>query len=194
VSSRPWVTTALALSCACRHATQLGNDAALGASVAVASTSTTVITTAPALAPAPASAPALAPAPASAPASAPATAQASASALAPALASAPASASALASPRIYASIPISRYTCPSVARGGLFRYFLASADTSMAFVDGDDWLALVNRSPLGALPPEYAPTDLVDLRDGSPRKPSECEGQRECLRRSAAPNVRRDER
>src|SRR5260370_41150226 len=91
-----------------------------------------------------------------------------------------------AAPRIRVSTPVSRYTCPSVVRGGVFRSFLASADTSAAFVDGDDWLALVNRSPLGALPPEYAPPDLVDVRDASSPNPGACGGQRECLRQDAA--------
>ena len=38
-----------------------------------------------------------------------------------------------------------------------FRSFLAAADTRVAFVDGDDLLALVNRSPTGALPPVVRP-------------------------------------
>jgi D-alanyl-D-alanine carboxypeptidase len=68
---------------------------------------------------------------------------------------------------------------------------MAAADTRVAFVDGEDWLALVNRSPTGALPPDYAPSDLVDVRDGSPRKPGECGGARECLRSEAAAGLRR---
>jgi D-alanyl-D-alanine carboxypeptidase len=88
-------------------------------------------------------------------------------------------------------IPIARYTCPVVQRGGPFHSFMAVADTRVAFVDGDDWLALVNRSPTGALPPDYAPSDLVDLRDGSPRTAGECGGMRECLRRDAALSLRR---
>jgi LAS superfamily LD-carboxypeptidase LdcB len=54
----------------------------------------------------------------------------------------------------------------------------------VAFVDGDDLLALVNRSPTGALAPDYAPSDLVDLKDGKPRAAARCEG-RTCLRRDA---------
>jgi D-alanyl-D-alanine carboxypeptidase len=87
--------------------------------------------------------------------------------------------------------PIARYTCPVVQWGGPWRSFMAAADTRVAFVDGDDWLALVNRSPTGALPPEYAPADLVDIRDLSPRKPSECGGTRECLRSEAALGLKR---
>jgi D-alanyl-D-alanine carboxypeptidase len=63
---------------------------------------------------------------------------------------------------------------------------LAPADTRVAFVNGDDWLAIVNRSPTGALAPDYAPTDLVDLKDGRARTAAECGSQRECLRRDAA--------
>jgi D-alanyl-D-alanine carboxypeptidase len=82
--------------------------------------------------------------------------------------------------------PIPRYSCPLILRGGSFRSFLAAGDTRLAFVDGDDALALVNRSPTGALAPGYAPTDLVDLHDGRPRKPEECEAAHECLRRDAS--------
>ncbi len=71
-------------------------------------------------------------------------------------------------------------------KGGPFRSFLAAADTRLAFVDGDDALALVNRSPTGALPPTYAPSDLVDLRDGRSRTPAQCESARECMRRDTA--------
>jgi D-alanyl-D-alanine carboxypeptidase len=81
---------------------------------------------------------------------------------------------------------ITDYTCTVVRRGGPFSAFLAATDTRWAFVDGDDWLALVNRSPSGALRPDYAPSDLVDVSDGSSRKPAECESAHECLRREAA--------
>ncbi|HEX8793871.1 MAG TPA: M15 family metallopeptidase [Polyangiaceae bacterium] len=81
---------------------------------------------------------------------------------------------------------IPKFACPVVLPGGPFRSFLSPADTRVAFVDGNDLLALANRSPTGALPPSYEPTDLVDLRDLSPRKPWECDGGRDCLRREAA--------
>jgi LAS superfamily LD-carboxypeptidase LdcB len=74
--------------------------------------------------------------------------------------------------------------------GGGFRSFLASADTKVAFVDGDDLLALVNRAPTGALSPTYAPHDLVDLRDGSPRAANECDAAHDCLRRDARAALR----
>jgi D-alanyl-D-alanine carboxypeptidase len=80
---------------------------------------------------------------------------------------------------------VARYTCPIMLPGGPFRQFLAKADTKTAFVDGDDLLALVNRSPTGALPPSYVPGDLVDVRDGSSRTPAECESAHACLRRDA---------
>jgi D-alanyl-D-alanine carboxypeptidase len=80
---------------------------------------------------------------------------------------------------------IPKYACPVVMPGGPFRSFLSPADTRVAFVDGDDLLALVNRSPTGALPPTYEPRDLVDVHDLSPRKPWECDGGRDCLRREA---------
>jgi D-alanyl-D-alanine carboxypeptidase len=63
---------------------------------------------------------------------------------------------------------------------------MSATDTQFSFVDGDDLLALVNRTPLGSLAPDYAPTDLVDLHDGSGRKARECDGGRTCLRRGAA--------
>jgi D-alanyl-D-alanine carboxypeptidase len=78
-----------------------------------------------------------------------------------------------------------------VVSGGPFHAFLADGDTRVAFVDGDDLLALVNRSPTGALPPTYAPKDLVDLRDLSPQRPAACESGRNCLRKEAAVALRR---
>jgi D-alanyl-D-alanine carboxypeptidase len=118
---------------------------------------------------------------ASASTGAPATATATDSAPAPAPASEPAP-----TPFPFGSpTSIPHYTCPIVLRGGPFRRFMAPADTRVAFVDGDDLLALVNRSPTGALPPDYAPSDLVDLKDGKARPASRCEG-RTCLRRDAA--------
>jgi D-alanyl-D-alanine carboxypeptidase len=89
------------------------------------------------------------------------------------------------------AVPIARYTCPVVQRGGPFRSFLAADDTRMAFVDGDDALAIVNRSPTGALGPDYVPDDLVDLKDGRRRKPGECDGAHECLRAGAAAGLHR---
>ncbi len=89
-----------------------------------------------------------------------------------------------------AATAIARYSCPLVQRGGPFHSFLAAADTKFAFVEGDDGLALVNRSPTGALPPSYSPSDLVDLRDGKVRNPGQCDAAHECLRRDAAAALR----
>ena len=121
----------------------------------------------------------------------PGSVSAPASALAPTPAPAPASASehALASaPALPFGPPteIVKYACPIVQPGGPFRSFLSPADTRVAFVAGDDLLALVNRSPTGALAPTYVPGDLVDLRDLSPRSAGECESAHACLRREAA--------
>lgn len=62
---------------------------------------------------------------------------------------------------------------------------VSALDLGTSFVDGDDLLALVNRSPTGQLPPDYAPSDLVDLRTGKPASPSDCE-KVQCLRSAAA--------
>jgi D-alanyl-D-alanine carboxypeptidase len=99
----------------------------------------------------------------------------------PALASAPAPA--------LTSHAIPKYTCSQVLRRGAFPRFLSSADTRLAFVEGEDLLALLDRAPTGALPPDYAPSDLVDFYDFSPRKPSECDTHA-CLRRPAAEALR----
>lgn len=62
---------------------------------------------------------------------------------------------------------------------------VAKKDLETSFVDGDDLLALVNRSPTGSLPPDYAPADMVDIATGKPQTPAECDG-RPCLRKEAA--------
>ncbi len=62
---------------------------------------------------------------------------------------------------------------------------VSARDLETSFVDGDDLLAIVNRSPTGQLPPEYAPSDLVDIRNGKPQTASDCE-KVQCLRREAA--------
>jgi D-alanyl-D-alanine carboxypeptidase len=67
---------------------------------------------------------------------------------------------------------------------------MAGGDTRVAFADGDDLLALANRSPTGALSPEYAPRDLVDIRDLSPHSPAECDTGHTCLRHDAAVGLR----
>lgn len=62
---------------------------------------------------------------------------------------------------------------------------VSEKDLKTSYVDGDDLLAIVNRSPTGQLPPDYAPRDLVDIRTGKPLAPPECE-KFHCLRREAA--------
>lgn len=63
---------------------------------------------------------------------------------------------------------------------------VSEKDLKTSFVDGDDLLAIVNRSPTGQLSPDYAPSDLVDIRTGKAvASPSECE-KVQCLRREAA--------
>jgi zinc D-Ala-D-Ala carboxypeptidase len=68
-----------------------------------------------------------------------------------------------------------------VALGGK----VSERDLKTSFVDGDDLLAIVNRSPAGQLAPDYAPSDLVDIRNGKPLSASECD-KVQCLRREAA--------
>lgn len=82
-----------------------------------------------------------------------------------------------------------RLGCPALARPDRDGRFVAREDLAPARspVDGDDWLALVNRSPRGSLSPAYAPRDLVDLRTLLPAAPAACvPPERQCLRREAA--------
>lgn len=65
---------------------------------------------------------------------------------------------------------------------GTFR--VTERDLRTSFVDGDDPLALVNRSPTGALAPDYAPSDLVSFAPRKPRTAVECESV-QCLRKDA---------
>jgi D-alanyl-D-alanine carboxypeptidase len=74
----------------------------------------------------------------------------------------------------------SRVSCKGVAGK-----HVAERDLLTSFVDGDDLLALVNRSPQGQLSPDYAPSDLVDLATGRPASAAECD-KAQCLRREAA--------
>ncbi len=76
-------------------------------------------------------------------------------------------------------------TAPRPGCGGLFEKEVSATDVRTSFVDGDDLFALVNRSPTGQLPLDYAPSDLVDLRNGKPLSASECE-KFQCLRKDAA--------
>jgi D-alanyl-D-alanine carboxypeptidase len=69
--------------------------------------------------------------------------------------------------------------------GGPFEAHVSGADVRTSFVDGDDLLAIVNRSPTGQLPLDYAPGDLVDLRTRKPQTAADCE-KVQCLRKDAA--------
>jgi D-alanyl-D-alanine carboxypeptidase len=68
-------------------------------------------------------------------------------------------------------------------------HFIAREDMAppTAAVDGDDLLALVNRSPRWALAAEYSPSDLVRLDTMQPETAERCvPPERNCLRRAAA--------
>lgn len=64
---------------------------------------------------------------------------------------------------------------------------IADLDVRTSFADGSDLLSRVNRSAAGSLPPDFAPTDLVDLHTGAPADVAHCDPPRgQCLRREAA--------
>ncbi len=77
-----------------------------------------------------------------------------------------------------------RNVCKALLGGGKHR--IAERDLRSYFVDGDDLLALVNRSPMGMLPPDYAPTDLVDLHTQKPVTDSKDCDRFQCLRKDAS--------
>jgi len=62
---------------------------------------------------------------------------------------------------------------------------VSERDLRTSFVDGDDLLALVNRSPTGQLAPDWAPTDLVEIESGKPKAAADCD-KVQCLRKEAA--------
>jgi LAS superfamily LD-carboxypeptidase LdcB len=68
------------------------------------------------------------------------------------------------------------------------RNFVAQTDLfSAPAADGNDLLALVNRTPSGGLASSYRPDDLVDLATMRPARAWECVPPRkQCLRRDAA--------
>jgi len=74
---------------------------------------------------------------------------------------------------------------PKALCSGVAGKHVADEDLRTTFVDGNDLLAIVNRSPTGTLAPDFAPTDLVDLQTGAPRSSAECQGV-QCLRKEAA--------
>jgi D-alanyl-D-alanine carboxypeptidase len=100
-------------------------------------------------------------------------------------------------PATFASTSLSAKTsdkpyCYVIAPGGEFPgNFLSAHDLSTSFVDGDDLLALVNRAPTGALPPDYAPSDLVQVFSGQPASAHACETRvGPCMRKDAAAAMR----
>ncbi len=78
--------------------------------------------------------------------------------------------------------------CGNLVRPDRRGRFVARADMlHPGSVDGDDLLALVNRTPLGALPHDYAPRDLVDLETMRPARAVQCvPPHMQCLRAEAA--------
>jgi D-alanyl-D-alanine carboxypeptidase len=78
---------------------------------------------------------------------------------------------------------------PRAFCSGVAGKHVAERDLRTSFVSGDDLLALVNRSPQGQLAPDWAPSDLVDLRSGKSAAPSECD-KVQCLRAEAAAALR----
>ncbi|MBX3274291.1 MAG: M15 family metallopeptidase [Sandaracinaceae bacterium] len=79
--------------------------------------------------------------------------------------------------------------CTDLTRADAAGRFVAMLDLARpeSPLDGDDLLAVVDRSPEGALAPDYRPDDLVDLTTMRPARASQCTPPaRQCLRREAA--------
>ncbi|GAB5540335.1 MAG: hypothetical protein SangKO_000950 [Sandaracinaceae bacterium] len=78
--------------------------------------------------------------------------------------------------------------CSGLDRSDGHGHFVARPDLLRPDASaGDALLTLVNRSPAGALPPDYAPDDLVDLDTGRPSRWYRCTPPRkQCMRRQAA--------
>lgn len=89
-----------------------------------------------------------------------------------------------------AAAPAASFGDPREFAGSICSYLLkgtfrvAERDLRTSFVDGDDPLALINRSPTGALAPDYAPSDLISFAPRKPRTAKECESL-QCLRKDA---------
>jgi len=71
---------------------------------------------------------------------------------------------------------------PKVLCTGVAGKHVADKDLRTSFVDGNDLLAIVNRSPTGVLSADYAPTDLVEFHSGRSINASEC-NDLHCLRK-----------
>lgn len=121
----------------------------------------------------------------SASASASASVSASASASAAASASAPAGlVTALVSSNAPDPFGVAR-AAPRVMCSGVAGRHIAERDLKTSFVDGNDLLAIVNRSPTGQLAPDWSPSDLVDLLSKEPTPAPSCD-KVQCLRKEAA--------
>ncbi len=77
-----------------------------------------------------------------------------------------------------------RAKCAQLTRGGVFKNYVAGRDLH-GTVKGDDPFAIVNRTPTGALPDDYAPSDLVAVSTLKPMGAVDCD-KVTCLRREAA--------
>lgn len=83
--------------------------------------------------------------------------------------------------------------CLSLIRPDRDGRWIHAADVlpPLGFVDGDDLLTLVNRSPRFVLAPDYVPSDLVEVDTGLELPASACVPPRhQCLRRDAASALR----
>ncbi len=70
-------------------------------------------------------------------------------------------------------------------------HFLAPHDVGYSAVDGSGLDAVVSRGAASALPPSWAPTDLINVRTMQPATPEQCEPpEGQCLRREAAESLR----
>lgn len=73
-------------------------------------------------------------------------------------------------------------TIEKVLCNGVAGKHVAERDLRTSFVDGDDLLAIVNRTPQGQLAADFVPKDLVDLRNGNAT--TDCD-KVQCLRKEA---------
>ena len=76
-------------------------------------------------------------------------------------------------------------TAPRTSCTGVAGKHVSERDLRTSFVAGDDLLAIVNRSPTGQLAPDWAPSDLVDLRNGQSTPAADCD-KTQCLRKEAS--------
>ncbi len=90
--------------------------------------------------------------------------------------------------------PSQEQPCETLTRGDRDGRWVHRDDVlpAVGFVDGDDLLTIVNRSPRFVLSPEYAPRDLVEVETGAAGTAEACvPPHRQCMRREAAEALRR---